>query len=89
MAYRFEVIARDRSQKELGRRVVDLPLSVQEAIEIGLVPNEQELVRQFNAALVVKIQQDLRSKARAGGEVESAKKTSQARAFYAALHGSE
>lgn len=89
MVKNFPVIARDRAGKVLGETVLDLPHTIAEAIDLGYATNEHDLIRQFNAALVVKIQADLRNKARTPDEVKSTTRSSLARQFYATLNGTE
>lgn len=89
MAYQYTVVARDRAQKVLGESTLDLPHTLAEAIELGYASNEHDLICQFNAALVVKIQAGLRLSAKTPSEVASTTRKSLARAFYATLNGSE
>lgn len=88
MVKSYPIIARDRNKQILGQTVIDLPTTVAEAIELGFATSERDLLRQFSAALVVKIQQDLRNKARTPEEngVTTAR-SSLARAFLNNLHG--
>ena len=89
MAYSYAVVARDRAGKVLGQTQLDLPHTLAEAIELGYASNEQDLIRQFNAALVVKIQAGLRTSAKTPNELKNNTRASMARAFYAALNGKE
>lgn len=88
MIKNWKVIARDANKRVLGETVIDLPETVQEAVELGFATSERDLCQQFSAGLVVKIQADLRNKARTPSEngVTTAR-SSLAKAFMASLHG--
>lgn len=89
MAFQHEVIARDREGRELGRKVVDAPVSLAEAKQLGYVGSEAELIHEWFAARVVKIQQGLRAAATTKSERRDGGKSSLARKYYNALHGQD
>lgn len=84
----FKVIARDQSKRVLGETVIDLPETVAEAVELGYATSERDLCQQFAGSVIVKIQADLRNKARTPEENGAkVKRSSLARAFMQQTHG--
>jgi hypothetical protein len=87
MVKNYKVVACDRAKNVLGETVIDLPTTVAEAIELGFATSERDLMQQFSAGVVIKIQGDMRNRARTPDEVVSTKRSSLAKAFMATLHG--
>lgn len=86
MIKNFKVSACDRNKVLLGETVVDLPENVQEAIDLGYATSERDLCQQFASGVIVKIQNDLRIRARTQDEVKSVRRSSLAKAFLEQLH---